>query len=97
MACYVDELMATKKRVGWGYKKSCHLLCDTPEELREMGRKLGLEMRWIQKPGTPAEHFDLVERKRTTAILFGAIGISRRELAMKIRDKRNAAIPRQAG
>ena len=54
-----------------------------------MKRRL-LDM-WIQKTGTAYEHFDIAKTKRDLAIMFGAVPVTMRELAGKIRNRRGAA------
>ena len=64
-----------------------HLMADTPDELREMARKLKIE-EYIQYPGTPKEHLDVSESKREEAIRMGAASVTGRQLAAIIRSKR---------
>lgn len=66
----------------------CHMIADSTNELLAMIDKIGVARRWIQKPGTPEEHFDICLTKRKEAIAAGAIEISGREMIEKIRIKR---------
>lgn len=92
MAVYVDTLI----NYGFGKgcfkgKKSCHLLADSPEELREFAVKIGLSLSWIQEPPKCSFlHFDLVESRRITAVKAGAIELDRRELLSKINELRGS-------
>ena len=81
---YVDHA-----RIPYGRMLMSHLMADTPQELREMAGKLKME-RWIQYPGTPKEHLDVSESKRTEAIRMGAASVTGRQLAAIIRCKRGA-------
>ncbi|WP_280113194.1 DUF4031 domain-containing protein [Roseivivax isoporae] len=42
----------------------------------------------MQKAGTAGEHFDISKSKRAAAVAAGAVEITMRELAMKIRERR---------
>src|SRR5215207_4963274 len=53
-----------------------HLMDDDPDELHDFAAGLGLRPEWIQQPGTPQEHYDVVERLRRRAIAAGAVPIS---------------------
>jgi len=76
---YVDDMcvpaeVPNGKRVVRG--RWSHLMADTSEELREFAARLGLRPEWIQKPGTPIEHFDVTAAKRARALLLGAVPIA---------------------
>lgn len=87
MAVFVDDMH--KVPMGrFGRMKMCHMIADTTEELLAMADRIGLDRRWIQKPGTPHEHFDVSLAKRAEAVKAGAVEITMRELAMKTRAKR---------
>lgn len=88
MTVYVDEAAFYPKphRGMW-----CHLIADTPEELRSFAKAIGMKPAWIQKEGTAAEHFDIFgDARRKRAIDAGAIPVSRRELGRLIAAKREA-------
>jgi len=40
-------------------RQSVHLMADTHEELMNYAADIGLRPRWLQKRGTPHEHFDV--------------------------------------
>ncbi|MBL4789098.1 MAG: DUF4031 domain-containing protein [Kordiimonadaceae bacterium] len=86
MSVYVDTMKASFRGMVM-----CHMLADTHQELLEMADKIGMEHKWIQHAGSEKEHFDIPENKRTLALLFGAIEISRRDLVRLIRAKRARA------
>ena len=65
-----------------------HLLADSPEELRQAETALGLPSGSIQYPGTPKEHLDVSERKRTLAIAMGAKPVTSRCIVRIIRQRR---------
>lgn len=83
MAVYVDDM-----RAGFGRMVMCHLLADTREELLAMVDTIGVPRRWIQKRGTPQEHFDICMAKRTKAVAAGAQEITMRAMADIVRGKR---------
>lgn len=89
---YVDEIVdwgEVARAKGLRWTKWCHLVADSHEELMEMAKRLNLKSEWIQKPGTPNEHFDLIPTKRTLAIKHGAKAISCRELALMRFEKKD--------
>jgi hypothetical protein len=53
-----------------------HLLADDPDELAGFAARLGLRPEWLQFPGTPREHYDIVEAVRRRAVAAGAVPIS---------------------
>lgn len=83
MSVYVDDADSPLGRM-----RMCHMIADSREELLDMVRRLGVHERYIQKAGTPEEHFDIAKNKRETAIRYGAIPISNKALIRKIRDRR---------
>jgi len=80
---YVDDMQA-----NYGRMKMCHMLADSTAELLAMADRIGLARRWIQKPGTPYEHFDVCLSKRAAAIRAGAVEITMRDAALLIRRKK---------
>jgi len=80
---YVDDA-----RHPLGQMLMCHMLADTTDELLAMADAIGLQRRWIQKPGAPDEHFDVSRSKRLEAIRHGAREVSSRDLVAVIRRKR---------
>lgn len=74
MTVYIDD-MQRPARVGRLNAVWSHLMADTSEELVAFARTLGLNTRWIQKAGTPLEHFDVTEPKRQHALRLGAVPI----------------------
>lgn len=76
MSVYVDD--ASHKL---GAMTMCHMMADTPEELRAMAEMIGVSVRWIQRKDTPAEHLDVSRPKRELAVENGAIEITQREMA----------------
>jgi hypothetical protein len=67
----------------------CHLVADTHSELICMVDKIGVDRKWIQNKGTSREHFDIASSKRDLAIKFGAIVVTRRELGLFLRKKKD--------
>jgi chloramphenicol 3-O-phosphotransferase len=68
----------------------CHMIADSTEELLVMADTIGVQRKWIQDAGTHLEHFDIALVKRKLAVEHGAIAISMRQLAMKLRERRGA-------
>lgn len=76
MTVYVDNMEAPHKRM-----KMCHCWADSREELFAMMTKIGVHLKWFQRPpgivkfGMAAswEHFDISMTKRKLAIEAGAV------------------------
>jgi hypothetical protein len=88
VSVYVDDMQAP-----FGRMKLCHMLADTSDELVAMADRIGVARRWIQKPGTPDEHFDIALSKRALAIQHGALLVPPRTLVKVIQAKRAAPSP----
>lgn len=73
---YIDDM-----NCGYGRMIMCHMIADSTEELLEMADKIGVNRKWIQKPGTRHEHFDICLSKKKKALSLGATAITMRELA----------------
>lgn len=72
MGVYVD-----KSAHGFGRMVMCHMIADTPAELRAMAERIGVALKWFQaNASTP--HFDIAKGKRALAIAAGAIELERR-------------------
>ena len=85
MPVYVDDM-----RAPYGRMVMCHMIADTTDELLAMADTIGVDRRWIQHAGTNLEHFDVSLTKRGAAIRAGAVAVSIRALALKLRAKREA-------
>ncbi len=83
MTVYVDNMRAPYRGMIM-----CHMMASTTEELLEMAERIGLARRWIQKPATPGEHFDICLSKRTLAVKAGAKEITVRQMAQIQQDRR---------
>lgn len=81
---YIDDYNAPFRNM-----KMCHMIADSKDELLEMCDKIGVQRKWIQKEGTSHEHFDICSTKKVIALKFGAVSISLRDLALKLRDKKS--------
>lgn len=75
MAVYVDDMKAK-----YGRMTMCHMMADTTEELFAMADQIGVARRWLQKPGSYQEHFDVALSKRALAVEAGAVEVTKREL-----------------
>tara|TARA_R100000687_G_scaffold79040_1_gene72959 strand:- start:36 stop:314 length:279 start_codon:yes stop_codon:yes gene_type:complete len=76
MTVYVDNNKAKFKRMIM-----CHMAADTREELFAMVDAIGVQRKWIQCKDTYKEHFDISSGKRDLAVSFGAVEVSRKDLA----------------
>ena len=84
MPLYVDHA-----RIQYRGMRMSHMLADTPAELQEAERALGIPLGSIQYQGNPKEHLDISESKREQAIRnMGAIEVSSKTLAKMIRRRR---------
>lgn len=83
MSVYVDDMEAP---CGWMIM--CHMVADTTQELCEMADHIGVSQRWIQKPGTAEEHFDISKGARSQAVRLGAQEITMQETVGIIQRKR---------
>lgn len=68
---------------AYGQMRMSHMVGDTTEELLAMADTIGVDVKWIQRPGSPKEHFDICQSKRALAIRAGAIPITQRELGLR--------------
>ncbi len=83
MSVYVDKPIH-----HYGRMLMCHMLADTPEELHEMAKRIGVAHRWYQlNASTP--HYDIAKSKRALALAYGAIEADRDLLVSIIRKIRN--------
>lgn len=87
MTVYVDNM-----RASFGRMKMCHMVADTSEELLAMADRIGVARKWIQKQGTPHEHFDIAMSKRALAVKAGAVEVSTMDIGRIIRAKRGSAL-----
>jgi hypothetical protein len=87
MPVYVDDMHRTLMG-EFGRMKMSHMIADTPAELLAMADTIGLNRKWIQKAGTAWEHFDVSKALRAKAVAAGAIDLTMRDLAHKIRERR---------
>ena len=79
MTIWVDDMRREGQVRGGGRSitgRWSHLMADDPAELAEFVASLGLRPEWIQQPGTPREHYDIVAHVRRRAIADGAVPIS---------------------
>lgn len=82
MSVYVDDMEAS-----FGRMVMCHMAADSTEELLAMADAIGVARKWIQKPGTWQEHFDIAKSKRAQAVQLGAIEVTSRELVTGMRKR----------
>lgn len=72
---YIDEA-----NIPYRGMLMCHMIADTPKELREMAGQIGVAERHVQFAGTRKEHFDVCRKMRARAIALGAVPVSTREI-----------------
>jgi Protein of unknown function (DUF4031) len=77
MAVYVDDA-----KIQYGCMKMCHMIADNTIELIAMAEQIGVKSKWIQKSGTPYEHFDICDSKRKLAIKYGAKTVSTKDIVL---------------
>lgn len=87
MSVYVDEA-----KHPFGRMMMCHMIADSTEELLAMADQIGVAQKWLQKAGTPYEHFDISKGKRSEAVAAGAHEVTSRDLGMIIRAKKMAKV-----
>lgn len=66
--------------------KMCHMIADSLDELHEMAAAVGMRREWFQPTSFP--HYDVSLSRRSEVIRRGAVVLSRRELALKMRQLR---------
>ena len=85
MSVYVDPA-----RHPFGRMMMCHMMADTTDELLAMADKIGVNRKWLQRPGTVYEHFDIAMTKRALAVAAGAKEVSSRDLGLLMQARRAA-------
>lgn len=83
MSVYVDEAL-----IPFGRMLMSHMVADSTDELVAMADRIGVRRRWIQRPGTWREHFDISREKRALAIAAGALPVEKRWIAAFMRKRR---------
>lgn len=83
MTVYVDNM-----RAKFGRMIMCHMVADSTDELLAMADTIGVDRKWIQKPGTHQEHFDISKTKRRAAIAAGAQEITMMQLGRMLHARR---------
>jgi glycine/D-amino acid oxidase-like deaminating enzyme len=85
MSVYVDQLLPCASNRFWRYRESCHLTADSREELHAFAFAIDLWPSWFQgKPGH-VPHYDLTRGMRAKALAAGAVELTQREAADRIR------------
>lgn len=88
MPVYVDEPIFER----WGHRW-CHLTADTPEELDDLARRLGLRRSRLQtKAARPwTDHYDIPQERRADAVALGAVEITLKEAGRQLARRRRRA------
>lgn len=68
----------------WKGQEWFHLLADTPEELHEFAKKIGMKYAWFQNKRVP--HYDVNTKRRAVAISLGAKVLTIREEGDKMHE-----------
>ena len=84
MGVYVDNM-----RARLGRMVMCHMFADSRAELDTMADEIGVARRWIQKPNTYSEHYDICLQKRRLAVVAGAKQMTLREVGKMLVERRN--------
>lgn len=84
MAVYIDKMNAKYKRMIM-----CHMFADSEDELKEMARKIGVDTKWMQYPGTYRVHFDICLAMKEKALGLGAVEITHSQLRALLKKKKN--------
>jgi len=71
MSVFVD-----RSANGFGRMVMCHMIADTPTELRGMADQIGVALKWFQSSAS-APHFDISQSKKRLAIAAGAVELAR--------------------
>lgn len=90
MAVYVDALNTYGGDSAprcFRNRPSCHMYADTPDELHEMAKKIGLRLEWFQ-PSPTLNHYDLTPSKRFLAVQNGAVEQTRAQAVAKWKELR---------
>lgn len=90
MTVYVDTM-----RAPYGRMKMCHMIADSTDELLAMADRIGVQRKWLQKPGRHDEHFDIAMSKRKLAVEAGAVEVSMMDLGRILRARRPNNITRE--
>lgn len=83
MAVYIDKMNAKYKRMIM-----CHMFADSEDELKEMARKIGVDTKWIQYPGSYRVHFDICLAMKEKALSLGAVEITHIQLRALLKKKK---------
>lgn len=66
----------------------CHMMSHSHDELMEMAKAIRLDTKWLQKPGSIYEHFDVSLTMKKRAMSLGAVEIGRRDVGLLLKWKR---------
>jgi hypothetical protein len=83
MSVYIDNA-----RIFCGRMRMSHMVADSKHELLDMAERIGLKRHWLQKEGTPWEHFDVCRSKRVLAVQLGAVEVDGRQIVSIVLDRR---------
>ena len=74
MAICIDKLMSCEPTRRWPFEDICHLVADSPDELHEFAKKLGVSSEWFE-PHSKCPYYNLTGNRREAALKLGATEI----------------------
>lgn len=92
MSVYVDDY-----HIPYRGMQMSHMMADSTDELLAMVDLIGVQRKWLQKPGTYKEHFDIAKGKRELAIRHGAIPVSVKAMGAMVYARRHATATGPSG
>ena len=87
---YVDPIRPCRPNANWRWRESCHLFADTVDELHSFASAIGLKRAWFQAHRR-LPHYDLTRNKRAQAVKAGAVELTLKEMAGKMRALRRTS------
>jgi hypothetical protein len=72
---YIDSFNAPYRRM-----QMCHMLADNTTELLLFAEAIGVNLKWVQYPGTRSEHFDICQSRKKIALALGAKEVTLHEM-----------------
>lgn len=80
MPVYIDKAQNRMRHM-----RMSHMIADTPRELEDMARRIGVDLKHFQH-GASAPHFDICRAKKLLALGRGAIELGRHSFGTKLQE-----------